>query len=546
MLFRKKYASMTSDFENYLKSRNCQYNKETEDERTTYRFDYQGGHFVASVRDKYSDTVIYFLACGEYPLSQLDQVRSACNYVNEGHMLFKTTYSIEHEHNCIKTHISFFINIIRPESLDLMLSCIFQASHELNSTIDKAIDAAKQHNADDLEWNNVQNARETYLLRQQELRHQQLPDDLNSGTQALTLQRVLNVMAPQLQPTFRYMTVNTADGQQRIEDAGDIQGYDLRRVLTTGEGQDAAFARDYALIDLHYTEGTCTKSRMLTIAVTAEGADEHALYSRITVTTPPRNVSATASLNNKEARYPHSMSLLTALDRSTDKQHYQEFDYMWTDAQLKLKNGETLDEDQMLLCRVTTPQVAYNLYWGQQMFNDERYVEAIIHYENVFNYCRRHYFDMKKEDKGMLQEVAYKLGFCYNELQLYKQAYYYLNMCSRDGKIDHIMEFVNTLVNGKDHRTLNFLDEIMAQVQENYKDDEEVPGNVLQLVNFLKRRRAYTLINFGQLDAAEKIFTQMLNEEENADYAINELEYIKRLREQQGNGEDGEELGVKS
>ncbi|MBQ1486006.1 MAG: hypothetical protein IIZ44_06070, partial [Muribaculaceae bacterium] len=35
-------------------------------------------------------------------------------------------------------------------------------------------------------------------------------------------------------------------------------------------------------------------------------------------------------------------------------------------------------------------------------------------------------------------------------------------------------------------------------------------------------------------DQAEKLFTQMLDEEENADYAINELAYIKKLRKMRG------------
>jgi Tfp pilus assembly protein PilF len=53
-------------------------------------------------------------------------------------------------------------------------------------------------------------------------------------------------------------------------------------------------------------------------------------------------------------------------------------------------------------------------------------------------------------------------------------------------------------------------------------------------MNFIRRRRGYAYIDFNQLDQAEKIFTQMLDEEENADYAINELAYIKKLRQQRG------------
>ena len=74
----------------------------------------------------------------------------------------------------------------------------------------------------------------------------------------------------------------------------------------------------------------------------------------------------------------------------------------------------------------------------------------------------------------------------------------------------------------------------MEEVKRNFSEAEELPENIKDFINFLRRRRGYAYIDFNQLDNAEKIFTQMLKEEENADYAINELAYIKRLRQQRG------------
>ena len=74
----------------------------------------------------------------------------------------------------------------------------------------------------------------------------------------------------------------------------------------------------------------------------------------------------------------------------------------------------------------------------------------------------------------------------------------------------------------------------MEEIKRNFNQDDELPENIKNFINFLRRRRGYAYIDFNQLDKAEKIFTQMLDEEENADYAINELAYIKKLREQRG------------
>jgi tetratricopeptide (TPR) repeat protein len=274
---------------------------------------------------------------------------------------------------------------------------------------------------------------------------------------------------------------------------------------------------------------------MTTIVITAEGEDDHSIYSRITVTHVPRNASRLNSMSN-EGRQPHSISMLIALDRSDDKQRQQEFDYMWTDAQLKARNGEkdSLTDDQLLLGQVKVADVAYNMYWGVQMFNSGRFYEAILYLENLFNSYRSDFFEMGSDGKRLFMEAAYKLGFCYNELGLPKQAFYYLDLMASDGNIRHTMELVNSMANSKDLRLFSYTEGIMDEVKRNFSDNEELPENIRDFINFIRRRRGYAYIDFNQLDKAEKIFTQMLDEEENADYAINELAYIKRLRQLRG------------
>jgi hypothetical protein len=90
------------------------------------------------------------------------------------------------------------------------------------------------------------------------------------------------------------------------------------------------------------------------------------------------------------------------------------------------------------------------------------------------------------------------------------------------------------MANSKDLRLFSYTEGIMDEVKRNFTDNEELPDNIRDFMNFIRRRRGYALIDFNQLDKAEKIFTQMLDEEENADYAINELAYIKRLRQLRG------------
>ena len=538
MLFRKKYNSVKADFEQFLKANNCTYTVNKEDNDTTFfNFEFQAGHFVAAIRKQDDCIEVTYPCIATASMLHLPLVRSKCNDRNNSNILFKYTYSIDNEEGEINVHMSFFNNQVNNENMVHQLKAAFHFQHEWQRDFDEAVSISKDYESADLESEIYKHQREMFMLRRLELRHQLDSNAaaIATGTGTLPLWQMLDTVAPLPAARLLFMTVNTVNGQQRIEDEQEIRNFNLRNVLVDGEGKQARLTRDYAVLDLHYKQGLDEKPMMTTIAITAEGEDDHSIYSRVTVTHVPRNASRLNSLSN-EGRQPHSISMLIALDRSDDKQRQQEFDYMWTDAQLKARNGEkdSLTDDQLLLGQVRVADTAYNMYWGVQMFNSGRYYEAALYLENVFNSYRSDFFEMGTEGKRLFMEVAYKLGFCYNELGLPKQAFYYLDLMASDGNIRHTMELVNSMANSKDLRLFSYTEGIMDEVKRNFTDNEELPDNIRDFMNFIRRRRGYALIDFNQLDKAEKIFTQMLDEEENADYAINELAYIKRLRQLRG------------
>ena len=537
MFIRKKHESVTKDFERFLKETNCTYSVTKEEDSTTIPFEFQAAHFIASIRKQDDCIEVTYPTMASAPLSQLHLVRSKCNERNNSNILFKFTYSIDHKENEVNVHMSFFNNHVTSESMAHQLKAAFYFQREWQHDYDEAVTTAKDHDTSDLESEIYKHEREMFMLRRLELRHQldSSAASIAAGTGTLPLWQMLDTVAPLPEARLLFMTVDTVNGQQRIEQEQDIRNYDLRHALVEGDSKDARLTRDYAVLDLHYKLGLDEKPMMSTIAITAEGEDTHSIYSRVTVTHTPRNASRLNSLSN-ENRQPRSVSMLIALDRSDDKQRQQEFDYMWTDAQLKAKNDEldSMTDEQKMLCQVHSSDVAYNLYWGQQLFHAERYYEAILHLENVYHSYREVFFDLTAEQKRTFMEVAYKLGFCYNELGQPKLAFYYLDLMASDGNIRHTMELVNSMANSKDLRLFSYTEGVMDEVKHNFSEDEELPDNIRQFINFMRRRRGYAYIDFNQLDQAEKIFTKMLDEEENADYAINELAYIKKLRQQRG------------
>lgn len=541
MRIRKKQLSASKDFEQFLKAYNCTYRVEKDEHATTYTFDFQAAHFIAAIRSQDDCIEISYPCMSSTTIDYLDLVRSKCNERNNSNILFKFSYSIDHEGNKVDVHISFFNNTVNAELIAHELGAAFHFQREWQRDFDEAVDASKDSRNHDMESDLYKYQHEMYLLRHQELKHQLDSSAANiaSGSGELALWQALETVAPLPASRLLFMTVNTVSGQQRLKDEKAIRSFDLRRALVEGEGKQARLTRDYAVLDLHYLQGEDLQPRMMTIALTAEGEDDNSIYSRVTITQPPHNASRRNSLSN-EWRRPLSVSMLIALDRSDDKKRQQEFDYMWSDAKLKARNKDQngLSEDQKMLCQVNTADEGYNLYWGQRMFDNGRYYEAIQYLENMFYSYREDFFEMRPERKHMFIEVAYKLGFCYNELGLPKQAFYYLDLMASDGNIRHTMELVNALANSKDLRLFSYTEGVMEEIKRNFDNAEEMPDNIKDLINFLRRRRGYAFIDFNELDKAEKIFTAMLDEEENADYAINELAYIKKLREQRGENTD--------
>ena len=535
MRIRKKKDSITSDFVQFLKEYHSKYDIEQDANATIYNFEYQAAQFVAAIRKQDDCIEVTYPNMATAPIGQLALVRSKCNERNNSNILFKYSYSVDHENNVVSVHMSFFNNKIETENMVHQLNAAFHFQREWYRDFDEAVSIAKDNDTLDLESELYKHQREMFMLRRLELRHQLDSNaaSIAAGTGALPLWQMIETVAPLPQSLLLFMKVNTVDGQKLIENVDDIRDYDLRRALVEGEGKQARLIRDYAVLDLHYKQGHDEQPRMSTITLTAEGEDTHSIYTRVTVTHVPRNASRMNSLSN-EGRQPHSVSLLIALDRNDDKQHQQEFEYMWSDAQLKARNGEkdSLTNDQLLLGQVRVADVAYNMYWGVQAFNSGRYYEAILYLENVYNSYRSDFFEMGSEGKRLFLETAYKLGFCYNELGLYRQAFYYLDLIANDGNIRHTMELVNALANNKDMRLFSYTEGVMDEVKRNFNEDDELPDNIKDFINFLRRRRGYAYIDFNELDKAEKIFTQMLDEEDNADYAINELAYIKKLRQQ--------------
>ena len=231
MRIRKKQASATSDFEQFLKAYNCTYHVEKDKSATTYNFEFQAAQFVATIRSQNDCVEITYPCMSVVGIDYLDLVRSKCNERNNSNILFKFTYSIDHEENRLNVHLSFFNNSVTPELIAHELGAAFHFQREWQRDLDSAIDDSKDTKNHDLESDLYKYQREMFLLRRMEMSQQLdgLTANIASSTKALPLWKALETVAPLPAAHLLFMTVNTVNGQQQLKNEDEIRNFDLRR-----------------------------------------------------------------------------------------------------------------------------------------------------------------------------------------------------------------------------------------------------------------------------------------------------------------------------
>ena len=132
------------------------------------------------------------------------------------------------------------------------------------------------------------------------------------------------------------------------------------------------------------------------------------------------------------------------------------------------------------------------------------------------------------------EKTAYYLGLCYQKLRIYKKAYYYLSVNATSSNYTYVRTFVDCLVQAKDYRANRFVQHYIKQMQEAIQkaewNDIEVPESSTEFLNHLRKLDVRLEIDFGDILTAESTLKEMLQEEDMADFAKQELEFLKTLR----------------
>lgn len=522
-----------------LKALNCTGEWRKEGDAALVRYTFQSGHFGIRIIGNCPQVELSYLFFAEAEMKDINIVRHVCNHFNLNSTGPRFSYSINEETNIIDMHILTPLLLDDDRAKDILSSAMVDMFLWQNSFIRSLTDVkkeAKSSATSDLEWSEKEVARDFFLLREQELRHQKKGAEWRQNDkEAATLKQWMDKVFGLVDVVFSELTVVT-DTVTVINDRESIASYNLSDTLIV----DGAFVRQKAMLDLvFFLPAHPTTRRRMTFSIQQADGCEDVLYYQVVATLLPLPSGIGRPLHSKEVQVL-SHSVLLAYDLRSTKQLQDEFVYMWKEAKSKIANGEEnqLTEEQRLIANVGSIDAARFVYRSRTLYRQKRYYEAISCLENAYRLLNSNIDKKSLEERNLFLEVCYMLGFCYNELQQYDRAYYYLTFVTGVNRTLYAEEYVNCMIYLGDYRSLMTIDGILEDLHNSIVEDEEgeVEQSVHPFLQFLYRRKAYVLVELHRFDEAEEMLRQMIDDPESGDFALDELAYIQQLREKDKTG----------
>lgn len=522
-----------------LKALNCTGEWRKEGDAALVRYTFQSGHFGIRIIGNCPQVELSYLFFAEAEMKDINIVRHVCNHFNLNSTGPRFSYSINEETNIIDMHILTPLLLDDDRAKDILSSAMVDMFLWQNSFIRSLTDVkkeAKSSATSDLEWSEKEVARDFFLLREQELRHQKKGAEWRQNDkEAATLKQWMDKVFGLVDVVFSELTVVT-DTVIVINDRESIASYNLSDTLIV----DGAFVRQKAMLDLvFFLPAHPTTRRRMTFSIQQADGCEDVLYYQVVATLLPLPSGIGRPLHSKEVQV-QSHSVLLAYDLRSTKQLQDEFVYMWKEAKSKVANGEEnqLTEEQRLIANVESVDAARFVYRSRTLHRQKRYYEAISCLENAYRLLNSNIDKKSVEERNLFLEVCYMLGFCYNELQQYDRAYYYLTFVTGVNRTLYAEEYVNCMIYLGDYRSLMTIDGILEDLHNSIVEDEEgeVEQSVHPFLQFLYRRKAYVLVELHRFDEAEEMLRHMIDDPESGDFALDELAYIQQLREKDKTG----------
>lgn len=533
-----------------LKRLNCKVEWKKEHDESVVHYTYQGGHFNINLGKDSHYARMTFLFFFEADISYLETVRMLCNLCNLNSDVSRIVYTLDSKQGKVDLHVLISLPLNYKTISDELERSMSEAFRWQNSFITKFKEEEKRVHElreKDIEKSDAENERGLELVREQEMMHQDAgPGWHESSDKPFTL-RDMTATAMGLSGIIPISLTIVAGGVQKVIDDPDaILGYDMSAPLIEG----TSFTHGSAMGRLEFFDPRDTeKRRCLMFDFEEEGKTSDTLYYRVSMMLVPLSLSRKVD-EYGEQRATRTTSVLLGHDLTPSSERLARFRYVWKEAMGKLQNDdmETMTDDEKLLAELSDYKfhIAHDVYRGRRLFLRKRYYEALLPLTNAFHAMTRGRDIRDSSTVRLLDMIAFFIGSCYMALNQYDRACYYLQLTLPTTNEHHAEAYINCLVNSDDYRALGIINNMLASMQMmmdqeaggmDDDDDDDDSHNAFntperraatRFVSFLKRRKAFLLVNEKRFDEAEALLKQLLNDPDNSDFALNELAYIQK------------------
>ena len=533
---------LLSFVEQLLTSMNCVFTHHEKEKWHEFSFKYQAGNFIIFCKNDDHLLRIHYPHFFSTKIDELGLIREICNNCNAQAFSHHVLYTTDGKENTLSLHITSSLCIVdRNEKyathLSDLLSHFFNIAQEFYLEYEKGKERYKLVSPDDAEENYLKYEREFFMLREMEIKHQPGKAQLVAAPNApLSISQILLNIYGWENPEFLELKVITHQMQTLVNES-EIANFDISKVLiaNNAEGEPNFAGRNATLIltfSYDKEQQQCFPQQMV-IALANEGMSADSLYQRATLSMSPIEPENKNSIYTKD-NIDRTLSFIFAFDKTPREQIEEKVNQTLQSLTEKLNqnNFSGLTSEEILTFTHENPDVECYLLHANRLFRQKRYYETVVELEYIFKYLSPRFLRLSQKEQNAFYEVCYYIGFSYDALGLYKQAYYYLDAVCPLNRLNYMEEYVNCMVNNKDFRALSIIENMETLVKNQVTDSEEtLPEKLQYFLNFLKRRKAHHLIDLGFYDKAKELFQAMYQEPENQDYALNELAYLQKLSE---------------
>ena len=521
-----------------LKALNTQAVWEKDHDDLVARFDYQSGHFRVRLEKNSVYTRLFYFYFFDTPVSYLEPVRSLCNQCNLNAESCRIVYTVNEKTGKVDLHIVDTLTLHDDDAIDNLrkeLSSIFYWQALFVQQYSELKPSTRHISNHDTEKQGAEWQHEFFLIREQEMMHQsEGPNWHEQEGSEFNLNNLLSVALglSSVQPVS--LDICRGDKVEHHDNADEILSYPIHQAII----KDEKVTTPSAMLRLSFTHPAESSIRQqLIIDVEDEGQSTETIYYRVTLCLIPTLLTQDLLVESNDHQKT-TTSLLLGYDRKGKKNVLEKYNYIWKETMAKQQQGSTdqLSSDDKLFLFLQSPELRQLFIESKDLINEKRYYEAIRRLEPVYQELAKASGDMAPQELNYYFEVSYLLGSCYTFLGRYKEGIFYLQPLIRTRRINYTEMYINCLVNLHDGNAMRFINRLLGDivppmVNEDADDEEDYPDeqqSEKSFINFLKRRKAYLLVEMKEYDDAEKLLKKMLDEPDSSDFALQELAFIQK------------------